>query len=57
MLLFDNSALEPAMRMSIEFGRITENHLDETSALHVRLAQAVATALDISTDAVFKAAR
>ena len=57
VLLFDNSALEPAMRMSIEFGEITANNLDETSALNVRLAQAVGMALRVSTEAVLRATR
>lgn len=45
------------MLMSIEFGNIAENHLDEAFSLHMRLAEAVGQALDISSDMVLKAAR
>ena len=55
VLLFDNSSIDPAMLMSIEFGNIVENHLDEASALHARLAYAVGQAMDMSSDKVFKA--
>lgn len=57
VLLFDNSSVEPAMLMSIEFGNIAENHLDEAFSLHMRLAEAVGQALDMSSDMVLKAAR
>lgn len=45
------------MLMSIKFGRIIENHLDEASALDVRLAEAVGQALDMNPGMVFKEAR
>ena len=57
VLLFDNSSIEPAMLMSIEFGSIVENHLDEAVALHGRLAEAVGQSLDMSLDTVFKSTR
>jgi len=56
-LLFDNSGRAPQMLLMLERGEIIENHLDEATPLHVRLAEAVAEALDLGTDAVFRAAR
>jgi predicted ABC-type ATPase len=56
-LMFDNSGREPRMLLTLERGEIVENHLDEAMPLHVRLAEALAEALDVGTDAVFQAAR
>ena len=56
-LLFDNSGLEPRMLLALQRGKLVANRLDEAIPSHVRLAEIVAQALDITTDAVFRAAR
>ena len=42
------------MLLTIESGQIVASHLEEANALHVRLAQAVAEALDLALDEVLK---
>lgn len=56
-LLFDNSGVEPLMLLALQGGEIVANHLDEAMALHARLAEIVAQALDVDKDAVIRAAR
>lgn len=56
MLVFDNSGLEPEMLLSLEFGSITHNGLRKDSALHSRLAQAIAEVTGLTVDEIFEAA-
>ncbi len=53
-LVFDNSRLAPELLLTIERGQIVASHLEEANALHVRLAQAVAEAFDLTLDKVLK---
>ena len=55
--IFDNTERPTTMLLRIKGDVIEENNLDEAKLLHVRLADAVAQALGIDADAVFKAAR
>lgn len=56
-LLFDNSAIEPAMLMSIEDRSVVENNLDDGNVLHIRFAEAVGMALQTSAALFLRAAR
>jgi len=55
---FDNShSSGPQVLVQIQAGSIEVNNLDEADLFHCRLAEAVAGALSISSDAVFRAAK
>jgi predicted ABC-type ATPase len=57
-MLFDNShSTGPQLLVQIQAGSIEMNNLDEADLFHCRLAEAVAEALSVSTDAVFRAAK
>lgn len=53
-LVFDNSRLAPEMLLTLERGKIVASHLNEANPLHSRVAEAVAEALDVALDKVFK---
>ncbi len=55
--VYDNTERPTTLLLRISGDVIEENNLDEAKTLHVRIADAVAQALSINVDAVFKAAR
>lgn len=56
-VIFDNTETAPVLLIRIVGDVIEENRLDEAQSLHLRICEAVAEALGIGTDEVFKAAR
>lgn len=57
-MIFDNSPeTGPHLLAQIRAGSIDVNNLDEADSFHCRLAEAVAEALSLSIDAVFRAAK
>ncbi len=56
-LIVDNSGLTPAMLLTLQSGTIVANQLDPANHLHLRLADAVSQALQLSTETVFTSAR
>lgn len=56
VIVYDNTEEELATLLRMDGMAIEYNGLDEAQALHVRLADTVAEALTISSDAVFRAA-
>lgn len=57
VIIYDNTARELATLIRLNGGRIEFNALEEAELLHCRLAEAIAQALDLSTDTVFQAAK
>lgn len=55
--IYDNSSVSHVRLIEISDGRIAFNALDETNLTHREIAEAVGSALDIASGAVFKAAR
>lgn len=57
-MIFDNSpATGPHLLTQIRAGSIVVNNLDEADSFHGRLSEAIAEALSLSIDAVFRAAK
>jgi predicted ABC-type ATPase len=57
VVIYDNTAKRPALLSRISGQSIEYNALDEADTFHVRLADLIGEALDLSTDAVFRAAK
>lgn len=53
-LIFDNSNPEPSLMLKLENSLISTNNLDEAEVLHVRIANAVAEALEVTPDAILR---
>ncbi|MDR7040633.1 putative ABC-type ATPase [Methylobacterium sp. BE186] len=56
-LFYDNSEPTPALLLRISDGVIEENNLKDACAHHRPIAEAVARALSVDADAIFRAAR
>ncbi len=56
-LVYDNSGRSPELLLRIAGKTIEENNLDEAQAFHVKVAEAVAKALGVGEDVVFREAK
>lgn len=54
-LIYDNSHAEIELLLRMNSEVIVENNLDEAQVHHVLIAESVAKALGVSTDAIFHA--